>query len=260
MTIRRAVASGVLWFGLVALALIGVWGGLERGVDTVAFLMRPQADPAQVTELDRKQLERFAYVLGMTGSEIRAWTRIAAETSTRYRTQWLATALHVFPGAFILALGLLQFSATIRRRHPAIHRASGRVLLVAVAVAALSGIYFGLFAPFGDIVESSAAVIFGGFMLFAAARAFAAIRRREIARHREWMIRMFSMAIGISVMRVMAMLAVLMSGADPVTPRAFGVLLWTGWLVTLAAAELWIRYTRRTGSIATRTAADVAPA
>ncbi len=101
----------------------------------------------------------------------------------------VTTLLHVLPGALILALGLLQFSRRVRSRHPALHRVSGRVLLSLALVFVFASFFFGLFDPYGGALEASATVLFGGFLLFAGARAYAAIRRRDIARHREWMIR-----------------------------------------------------------------------
>jgi hypothetical protein len=59
------------------------------------------------------------------------------------------------------------------------------------------------------------------------------------------MIRAFSIAIGISTVRVVSAIfdvAFTPAGLQPAV--LFALSLWTGWAITLGAGELWIRYTR----------------
>jgi len=88
-------------------------------------------------------------------------------------------------------------------------------------------------------------VLPGGLFL-ALARAVAAIRAGRVAAHREWMIRAFAVALGISTVRlVAAALDLVVSPYGVPLAPLFVASLWIGWGVTVAAAELWIRYTRR---------------
>lgn len=90
-----------------------------------------------------------------------------------------------------------------------------------------------------------AIAVFGGLFLIAICRAFLAIRRHQVARHREWMIRVFAIAIAVSTVRVVAgLLDVVLTPAGFRPPALFVLSLWTGWLITLGVAESWIRYTR----------------
>jgi hypothetical protein len=118
----------------------------------------------------------------------------------------------------------------------------------AAIVSALAGLYFGLLMPYGGLGDATAIAFFGGILLLSVSLAFVAIRRGQVARHREWMIRAFAIAIGISTVRVVAAVldvALTPEGVEP--PEVFALSLWTGWTVTLAAGELWIRYTRSAG-------------
>jgi hypothetical protein len=99
--------------------------------------------------------------------------------------------------------------------------------------------------PFAGPPEAAAIALFGGLFLLALARGFVAIRRRDLATHREWMIRAFAIALGISTVRLLGAvfdLALTPAGVSPA--GVFLVSIWLGWLVTLGAAELWIRRTR----------------
>jgi uncharacterized membrane protein len=184
-------------------------------------------------------------------SEYRRIEADIAAFGRKYAERRVATLLHIVPGALVLIVAPLQFSARIRVRHLRFHRWSGRVLLLTVVVTGVSAFYFGLIEPFGGAVESAAIVVFGGLCLLAATRAYHAIRLRDVVRHREWMIRMFAMLIGVSVIRIVSLP---LAYAAPMDLRAmFGLSLWLGWALSLAAAELWIRHTRLAGSPSTAT-------
>ena len=59
------------------------------------------------------------------------------------------------------------------------------------------------------------------------------------------MIRAFAVAVGIATVRVVGMvLDVALTPAGVGPADVFVLSLWTGWTVTLAGAEGWIRYTR----------------
>ena len=67
------------------------------------------------------------------------------------------------------------------------------------------------------------------------------IRRGDLARHREWMLRAF--AGGLAISTVVARFSVL----SDLSPREFfGIAFWLGFSSHLIAAELWIQHTRPT--------------
>jgi uncharacterized membrane protein len=152
------------------------------------------------------------------------------------------TMLHVIPGAILLALAPFQFSSSIRTRYVRFHRWSGRVLVLAALLAGLSGLLLGALFPYGGADAASAVFVAGALFLFALTRAFIAIRRQDVRCHREWMIRMFSIGIGISTVRVIGLVVYAITGAS--FEVMAGASFWLGWSLTFAAAELWIRHTR----------------
>jgi hypothetical protein len=66
------------------------------------------------------------------------------------------------------------------------------------------------------------------------------IRHNNVARHRQWMIRAFGVALGIATTRpiVGAFFAARLSPQE-----FFGTAFWLGFTLTLLAAEAWIHYT-----------------
>jgi len=164
----------------------------------------------------------------------------------RFAEHPLFTRAHVlFGGAFML-FAPLQFSSRIRARNIRWHRWSGRVLLPLAAISVISSLYFGLLIPYGGTAEAIGIALFGGLFLFAIGRAFIAIRAKDSATHREWMIRAFAIALAISTVRLLGgpFDAVLTPRSVP--PRVvFVITIWTGWIMMVGLAELWIRHTRR---------------
>jgi uncharacterized membrane protein len=223
-----------LWLGVILLAMIGVGSAIGRAVflDDFAARIEPQRQ-ALMESLQRNDphaAERAADV---------AWL------DRRFAVHPIVTVLHLLPGGIFLVLAPLQFSARLRRRHIRIHRWSGRVIVVAAIIGAVAGMYFGILMPYAGWGEAVGIVIFGGLFLTSVGRGYIAIRRRQVARHREWMIRMVALALAISTVRILV--GVLDYALTPAgfTPRQnFVLAVWAGWIITLAAGELWIRYTR----------------
>jgi predicted TIM-barrel fold metal-dependent hydrolase/uncharacterized membrane protein len=155
------------------------------------------------------------------------------------------TLVHILFGGVFLLLAPLQFSTSFRTRHIRIHRWIGRVLLPAVLIGVLPGLYFGVLIPYGGPGEAVAIALFGGLLVLSVWRGYAAIRRHQVARHREWMIRTFAIAISISSVRIIGgVFDMTLTPAGIHSPDIFGLSIWTGWVMTLGAAEFWIRYTR----------------
>jgi uncharacterized membrane protein len=152
------------------------------------------------------------------------------------------TLLHVVPGGLFLALAPFQFSSRIRNRYVRFHRWSGRALVLAALPIGLSSLILGALFPFGGPSAASAVFLAGAFFLFALVRAFNAIRRGDVTRHREWMIRMFSIGLGIATIRVVGM--ILFAITHNSFHESAGTAFWIGWVSTFVAAEWWIRRTR----------------
>jgi len=227
----------VLWGSVILLAVIGVGAAVGRWVFLADFATR--VDPVR---------ERILDVLRLVDPFLMERAEGLDQFDGRFAAHPVLTLLHVLPGGIFLVLAPFQFSSRIRGRHIQFHRWSGRALILAGLVSALSGLYFGILMPYGGPAEVAVIVLVGGLFLTAIGRALAAIRKHQVSRHREWMIRAFAVAIGISTVRIVAGvydMALTPAGVRPA--EIFVLSLWTGWALTLAGAELWIRYTRARG-------------
>jgi uncharacterized membrane protein len=233
----RGQASGpaglLLWCAVVLLVAIGVTASIGRSLFPADLVTR--MEPLRY---------RIHHLFGHDDPALKYRAEDLEQFDGRFRDNLLATRLHIVAGGVFLVLASLQFSSRIRGRHLRFHRWSGRLLVVLAFGTGLSGLFFGLLMPFGGPSEALAIALFGGLFLASIGRAFLAIRRRDVARHREWMIRAFALAIAISTVRIVG--AVLDVATAPALPpqEFFALTVWVGWVLTLGVAELYIWRTR----------------
>ncbi len=153
----------------------------------------------------------------------------------------LPLVVHIAGATTYALVGILQFLPRFRRRHLTWHRRAGRVLAVAGMLVAISALWMTLFyAPqpgTGDLLYVLR-LVFSSAMAACLVLGFTAIRRREIAAHRAWMIRAY--ALGLA------------AGTQAFTEGVGGAIFGTGvlaadlakgagWVINLAVAEWAIR-------------------
>lgn len=154
------------------------------------------------------------------------------------------TLAHIVPGLVFVLLAPVQFMAAVRKRYPALHRWTGRVLLADGLVIGATALIMSPQMAIGGSLETAATFVFGVLFLFALGKAFAAIRARRVAEHRRWMIRAYAIGLGVATVRPIVGVFFATSRFTHLTPHDFfGIAFWLGFVLSLAAAEAWIRAT-----------------
>jgi uncharacterized membrane protein len=201
-----------MWIAMIVLCLIAAAAVLRR-IEALAY--PPHHAPAQLTALD----EAFA-------------------------RRPVLTLTHIVPGLVLVTLIPFQFSRSFRNRHLRAHRWIGRSAMALGAIIAISAIGL-LHNPVGGRLEVACILLFDAFFLFALTKAFLHIRRREIALHREWVIRAMSVALGVATVRPIMGAFFATSRITRLTPHDFfGIAFWVGFSLTVVTGEFWIRYSR----------------
>ena len=117
----------------------------------------------------------------------------------RFASFPLPLVVHIVGATTYALAGILQFVPRFRRRHLAWHRRAGRALAVAGLLVAISALWMTLFyraqPGTGDLLYVLR-LVFGSAMAACLVLGLAAVRRRDIAAHRAWMIRAY--AIGLA--------------------------------------------------------------
>jgi uncharacterized membrane protein len=150
---------------------------------------------------------------------------------------------HIFASVVALALGPFQFSARLRSTRPALHRGLGRLYLgVGVLVGGLAGLFMALHA-FGGLSSRLGFACLALGWLYTGFRAYRAIRARDVAAHRRWMVRNFALTFAAVTLRLW-LPASIASGVP--FDLAYPVIAWLCWVPNLLAAELLFNQTHDT--------------
>ncbi|MFC4529901.1 DUF2306 domain-containing protein [Sphaerisporangium dianthi] len=169
--------------------------------------------------------------------------------NARFFASPVPVTLHIVAVTLYSILGAFQFAPRFRRRRPGWHRVAGRLLVVCGLVAALTGLEMTLFYPRpegdGDLLAGFR-LVFGTAMLLSIVLGVSAIRRRDIARHRAWMMRGYAIGVAAGTQALTHLPWFLIVGTQPgELPRA--LLVGAGWVINLAVAEWFIRRRRPGG-------------
>jgi hypothetical protein len=153
---------------------------------------------------------------------------------------------HIIGGTLMLLLGFTQFSATLRRRWPGLHRWAGRTLVAAGAFFAISGLLMNASpgaqadSVLYDSTQNVMAVVFL-CVLFLGIRA---IRQHRLADHRAWMMRSYAITLGVATQTMLLLPVFLITGLPP-EGLVTDLVVIAAWGLNLAVAEWLIRGPQR---------------
>ncbi|MGB7817289.1 MAG: DUF2306 domain-containing protein, partial [Ornithinibacter sp.] len=162
----------------------------------------------------------------------------------------VALVVHIAGSAVFALGGVVQLVPRFRRRHLTWHRRVGRVIAVAGVLVAGSALWLTVgYEPrpgSGELLRVLR-VVFGTAMMACLVAGVAAIRRRDVASHRAWMVRGYAIGLAAGTQVLTEPLGGAFLGDGVV---ASDLAKGAGWVVNLAIAEWVIR----------RSPGDTAPA
>jgi uncharacterized membrane protein len=144
-------------------------------------------------------------ILALAGISVLLYTDLPLlHIPSPYRSELIRKSVllipHVLAGAVAIAIGPLLFSTRFRTKHLKRHRILGRVYVLSIAVtapiAAILQLHNNGILLFGNIVMS---ILWFGCTL----AAFLAARNRQLAVHRQWMVRSYIFTLNFIFTRVL---------------------------------------------------------
>ncbi|MBM0224158.1 MULTISPECIES: DUF2306 domain-containing protein [Micromonospora] len=166
--------------------------------------------------------------------------------NARFFASPVPVLVHIVGASLYCLLGAFQFAPGLRRRRPGWHRIAGRLLIPSGLAAALSGLWMTLFyprPPIDDVLLTPIRLLFGSAMVGCIVLGFAAIRRRDIPRHRAWMARGYAIGLGAGTQVLTHLPWILLAGQPRGLVRV--LLMLAGWVINLAVTE-WALHRRPT--------------
>jgi len=207
---------------------------------------------------DRSRTPRLVLailVIGVIATPILAFPyvlldRAASRIDVTTDLAWALLVVHVATAATAMLLGALQFVPRIRANRRR-HRIIGRTFLGFGTVAfVLTGIPLAITTPDGNITRYGVLIPAVLWPLLAVT-AWRAIRRGDVVRHREWMVRLYAVTFFAITTRLLVPLLLLVqvpvmqSRYDGDVQAAVEATIpygqWLGWMINLVIAQLIIR-------------------
>jgi uncharacterized membrane protein len=173
----------------------------------------------------------------------------AAALDAGFARHMVLTLVHILPGGLFLVLAPLQFRPSIRQKHLQLHRWMGTALVVCGLIIGISALVMSYKMNIGGPNETAATTLFAIVFLICLIKAYRHIRRKEVERHREWMIRAFGVGLGVATTRPIVGIFFAFRRLTP--HEFFGIAFWLGFTITFLAAEAWVDYTRLHTPVAT---------
>src|SRR5246127_4223904 len=205
-------ASRFIWTGVILLAVIGVAAVARRTL----VLLWPNVFSSKSSP--------------------------AAVLDAGFARHLVLTLIHILPGGLFLVLAPLQFVRRIREKHLQVHRWMGRVLFGCGLVIGVSALIMSFKMNIGGPNETAATTLFAIVFLICLMKAYLYIRRKNVVRHREWMIRAYGVGLGVATTRPIVGMFFAFRRLTP--HEFFGTAFWLGFTITFLAAEVWVDHTR----------------
>ena len=173
--------------------------------------------------------------------------------NARFFAAPLPVVLHIVSVTIYCVLGAFQFAPGFRRRKPIWHRAVGRILVPCGLVAALTGLWMAQYYPpgvnppesFDGPLLYAIRLLAGSAMALFLCLGLAAILRRDILRHRAWMMRGFALGLGAGTQVLTHLPWFLFPSIHGELART--LFMGAGWAINIALVE-WILLRERRGN------------
>ncbi|SMF00397.1 Predicted membrane protein [Alteromonadaceae bacterium Bs31] len=161
--------------------------------------------------------------------------------SAHYFSMPIPIIVHIIAGSLFNLLVPLQFVAPLRARFPRVHRYLGGCLALCALAFGLSALWMnGVYPQYGGAAKFWGIIAHCCVLLGSLALALMAIRKKQVARHRAWMMRMTAAALSPATQRLFFIPAVVVFGENIVTDVVIGGVIWFGLIVNLVFVEWWL--------------------
>lgn len=165
-------------------------------------------------------------------------TRYFIVTPESYGNAWPQVSWllpHIICGVVAAILGPLQFWPKIRRDYLPFHRIAGRLYVVVVLGGSVASLGLSLRMNPANAAYAAGLIGLAAAWILTTSMAFVAIRRKNLAQHRQWMIRSYVVTFAFVTFRL---LDELLSHRGLVPEHEFySIVAWACWAIPLLLTE-----------------------
>ncbi len=162
----------------------------------------------------------------------------SGEDLARYAPNGWVLRVHIATGVVALLIGPYQLWIGLARKRLPRHRRLGKIYMAAILVSSVAAYYLAANTKGGWVFGLGLSGLATAWLI-TTGMAYAAIRRRLIEQHQEWMIRSYVVTFGFVFFR---MLFAGLQAADVGTrPEQLAASAWFCWSVPLVVAEAFLQ-------------------
>lgn len=162
----------------------------------------------------------------------------SSESLARYAPNGPVLLLHIATGITALLIGPYQLWLGLARKRMPRHRLLGKVYMGAILVSSAAAYYLALHTNGGWVFGLGLSGLATAWLI-TTGMAYAAIRRRMIEQHQEWMIRSYVVTFGFVFFRMMFL--GLQSAEAGTLPEQLAASAWICWSLPLVVTEAFIQ-------------------
>ena len=149
---------------------------------------------------------------------------------------------HIILGGVSLLIGWPQFLTRFRQRRPLSHQWIGKAYILSVLLSSIAGIYIAFYAT-GGIISSLGFICLGVIWFYSTVRAYLAIRKGQVDRHRKMMIYSYAACFSAVTLRIYLPLLTFLFH-DFV--KAYLVVAWLCWIPNIVIAYALVKRLAKT--------------
>ena len=145
------------------------------------------------------------YIAELFGGDLTNWNQALPDLYNENSIlSTVGMGTHFIMGTLLLILGGVQLIKRIRVTYPAVHRILGRIYVAASFLTAIGGLTFiFITGTAGGVVMDIGFGIYGILMLVASVETIRHARGGRMEKHNNWALRLYALAIGSWLYRVM---------------------------------------------------------
>lgn len=144
---------------------------------------------------------------------------------------------HISFGGLALLTGWAQFVKKWRTKHLKWHRNVGKIYVGSVLISGLCGVYLGFFAT-GGLVSSIGFISLGVIWLFTTAKAYVAIKNKDLSLHQGMMIYSYAACFAAVTLRIWLPFLTIVLGEFLL---AYKIVAWLCWVPNMVFAQIWVK-------------------
>lgn len=147
--------------------------------------------------------------------------------------------IHAVAGGMAILIGWTQFVGSWLERHRQLHRSIGKLYIISVMFAGVSGLYLAMYATGGIVAQLGFGAVSLAWLITGAI-SLLMVLRGNIEEHEKWVYRSYAVTFAAVTLRIYLIAATTIFG-QTIYLVYYPIIAWLCWVPNLIVVELYLR-------------------